>query len=334
MSVQFKDYYELLGVSRSATDKEIKSAYRKLARQYHPDHDPSAADKFKEINEAYEVLGDADKRKRYDSLGQHWRHGSSFNPNAGGDYGGQYQDLGDLFSSFGFGGAGHSGQASGFSDFFDMLFGGRMGHQSGFGSASQHAYGNADQYSQFYDTNREPANHQLDLNVEQSLMLSIEEVISGASKEVRINHSGKSIVVNIPKGVKPNSKIRVAGEGKRTTAGRKGDVFLIVQYQKHPLYDVDGQNLIYEVGIPVYDLVLGTEINIPTPQGSVVLTIRPGTQPGKLYRLKERGLPSKDGKTIGDLLVRPKALIPENPSEEEQALYQSLKKLTFKSSGK
>lgn len=328
MSVQYKDYYEILGVPRTASEKEIKSAYRKLARKHHPDINPGAADKFKEINEAYEVLGDPDKRKRYDSLGNNWRHGAGFNPPPGYESytSGNYQDVSDIFGDFGFGG---STGPTGFSDFFDTLFG-QMG-AGGRGSRGRTAYQQQyaqpgygpEAYQEYYEPSAESGRA---LTVEQALPLDIEEVAKGVTKPVRIAHSGKTLTVNIPKGVKPNTKIRLAGEGKTGAGGRKGDVMLIVQYKKHPLYEVDGQNLIYEVGVSVPDLVLGGEVQVPTLSGNVTLKIAPGTQPGRLHRLRGQGLPTKDG-IVGDLLVRPKARIPEHPSEKELEHYQALKQL-------
>jgi curved DNA-binding protein len=338
MAVQYKDYYQILGVSRDASEKEIKSAYRKLARKYHPDVDPASADKFKEINEAYEVLGDADKRKRYDSLGANWRHGSGFTPPPGFEgYNVNMDDLGSIFRDFGFGGAG-AGGAGGFSDFFDLLFGQMGARGAGPGARTQQRFGpgygpaGPDSYYEYYEPSggggRGPAPTTTpSLDVEQPLPLDLEEVAKGVTREVRVAHSGKSLTVVIPKGVKPNNKIRVSGEGKPGPGGRRGDLFLIVQYRQHPLYEVDGQNLIYEAPVAVPDLVLGTEVNIPTLQGNVVLSLKPGTQPGRLLRLKGQGLPSKDGKTTGDLLVRPKARIPDHPTEQELALYRQLKAL-------
>ncbi len=317
MSVKYKDYYGILGVDRKATDKEIKSAYRKLARKYHPDVDPSNEEKFKEINEAYEVLGDPDKRKLYDNLGANWRHGSSFEPPPGFDGfggGGQYHNVSfqDLNSMFG---------EARFSDFFEMLFG-QMGidprttaYQTG-GSAG---YGGFDPYAQAYAQQAPVQN----LNIEHPIELTLEEVATGTEKKLRID--GEAVTVKIPKGVNPGSKIRLAGKGNQGAGGRRGDLMLQVRYQRHPQFEVDGRNLVHEAGIPVCDLVLGGEIRIPTLTGSGMLKIPAGTQPGKLMRLKGQGLPGKEGN--GDLLVRLRAAIPENPSDEEIRLYEQLRKL-------
>ncbi len=326
MAVQYKDYYEILGLKRGATDKEIKAAYRKLAREYHPDVNPTAGDKFKEINEAYEVLKDPEKRKRYDNLGANWKNGQGFTPPPGFE-GYTTVDFGDL------GGLGGMG---GFSDFFEMLFGQMAGAQprgsqgfrftQGFGPDLEEEFGS---HTHRYRTHQhrpgpqEQVREQLD--IEQPVYLTLEEVASGGQKSVYLNHSGKRMTVNIPKGLKPGAKIRLAGEGQTGRTGRRGDVLLVVHYSSHPKFQVDGLHLIHETSVPVPELVLGTEIQVPTLSGNVTLTIPPGTQPGRTLRLKGQGLPSKTGEK-GDLLVRVKGIIPESPSEREIELYQELKK--------
>jgi curved DNA-binding protein len=321
MSVQYKDYYKILGISRDASDKEIKSTYRKLARQHHPDVNPGSADKFKEINEAYEVLGDPDKRRRYDSLGTNWQHGAGFNPPPGFEqfHGGttvEFGDLGDLFR-----GAGGMG---GFSDFFEALFGG--GGLGGRGASAN--------YQTSYQTSggtrstsaRQSTRSTQHLDMEHPLPLTLEEVAQGTEKHINIR--GKSVTVKIPQGVRPDSKIRLANQGNPGPGGTHGDLYLVVQYQKHPYFSVDGLDLSYEAQMPVPDLVLGTEIQIPTLTGGrVTVTVPAGSQPDRILRLRDRGLPSKDGKSYGHLLVRLKAQLPELLSEREKTLYQELKKL-------
>lgn len=314
MSVKYKDYYNVLGVDRSATEKEIKSAYRKLARKYHPDVDPSNEEKFKEINEAYEVLGDPDKRKLYDNLGANWRHGSNFEPPPGFDgFGGgahyrnvNFQDLNSMFGD------------THFSDFFEMLFG-QMGvdpRMAGYQAGGRGPY--AQTYAQ-----AGPQPPAQSLNIEQPLELSLEEVATGTEKSLRIN--GETVTVKIPKGVNPGAKIRLSGKGHQGAGGRRGDLFMQVRYRRHPQFEVDGKNLVHEAQIPVCDLVLGGEIRIPTLSGSGLLKIPKGTQTGKLMRLKGQGLPGKAGN--GDLLVRLRAAIPENPSDTELKLYEQLRAL-------
>ncbi|MEB3287835.1 MAG: DnaJ C-terminal domain-containing protein [Vampirovibrionales bacterium] len=331
MSVQYKDYYAILGVSRTASDKEIKSAFRKLARQYHPDVNPQAEDKFKDINEAYEVLGDADKRRMYDNLGPNWKNGQSVNPNDFGGFGN------GAYGSGGFSGADFAN--SGFSDFFDALFG-----QMGMGSASFGASGfpgmggystggynvqyGEDIFSQARGGNRganKSARSQKvpEKAIEQPLYLTLEEVAQGVQKTVYLEHSAKRLSVNVPKGVKQGAKIRLAGEGASLQQGKRGDVYLVVHYNRHAHFTLEGANLLYEAEVPVYDLVLGGELSVPTLTKPVTLKIPEGSQPGRLMRLKGQGLPQKDG--TGDLLVRLKASLPSQPSDQEKSLYQALR---------
>jgi curved DNA-binding protein len=319
MGVEYKDYYSILGVPKTASQKEIKSAYRKLAREYHPDVNPGATEKFKDINEAHEALKDPEKRKMYDNLGSNWRQGQNYTPPPGYD-GYQQVNMGDMGD---------------FSSFFDVLFGaGRGGGQGGRGFSGQGFPGGGFSEAgvgggpQPGGRGRQGAQAQSapeQLNIEEDLYLDLEEVASGTHKEV-VTPSGKRLTVNIPKGVTPGSKIRLAGEGSQGRRG-KGDLHLVVRYRKHPKFKVEEDNLVYEAPVPVPDLVLGKEIQVPTLQGEVSMRIPPGTQPGRLMRLKGQGLPAKDGKTAGDLMVRPKAVIPTHPSDREKELYEELRQL-------
>lgn len=315
MGVEYKDYYSILGVPKTASQKEIKSAYRKKAREFHPDINPGATEKFKDINEAHEALKDPEKRRMYDSLGSNWRQGQSYSPppDAGGYQNVNMGDMGD------------------FSSFFDVLFGGGRGQGGGGfggqgfpGGFSEAGFGGGPQPG---GRGRQGAQAQApeQLNIEEDLYLDLEEVATGTQKEV-VTPSGKRLTVNIPKGVTPGAKIRLAGEGQQGRRGR-GDLHLVVRYRKHSKFKVEEDNLVYEAPVPVPDLVLGKEITVPTLQGEVSMRIPPGTQPGRLMRLKGQGLPAKDGKATGDLLVRPKAVIPEHPSDREKALYEELRQL-------
>ncbi|WP_373532180.1 DnaJ C-terminal domain-containing protein [Vampirovibrio sp.] len=319
MGVEYKDYYSVLGVSRSATDKEIRTAYRKLAREHHPDVNQGVDERFKEINEAYEALKDPEKRRLYDSLGSNWRQGQNFNPPPGFD-GWQSGNMGDM---------------GGFSSFFDILFGAGAGGSGGGFSAQGFPGGGTAGFEDMFSGGGGRGHraggrgqHQApeQLNIEQDFYLDLEEVASGVSKEV-VTSTRKRLTVNIPKGVKPGTKIRLAGEGHAGQRSR-GDLLLVVRYRKHPKFKLEEDTLIYEAPVPIPDLVLGGEIKVPTLQGGELsMTLPAGTQPGRMMRLKGQGLPSKDGKSSGDLLVRPKAVIPAHLTEREKTLYQELKAL-------
>lgn len=324
MTVHYKDYYKILGVERNATEKEIKSAYRKLARKFHPDVNPEAADKFKDINEAYEVLSDKDKRQRYDALGANWRHGAEFQPPPGFEgFNVHFQDIGDMG---GFGGGT-------FSDFFEALFGqmGMGGHPGAgpqmdfgdFGAFHQPHGGHARQQQQ-----RGPSKKELD--VTQNIDLNLDDLFQeGVKKNILIKDARgmtKSLSVKIPKGIKPGGKIKLSGQGAEYN-GRKGDMYLKVQIVKHPDFSIEDNNLIYEAKISIPDLALGTEIVVPTMQGRVTMKIPQRTEPGKKLRIKGRGLPGKSESDNGDLYVKIKPQFPEDLSKEERELYEKLREL-------
>jgi curved DNA-binding protein len=343
--MQYKDYYQILGVARNASDKEIKRAFRKLAREYHPDVNAGADEKFKDINEAYEVLGDTQKRQRYDALGSNWRHGSRFDPPpgygggfGGGGFDGTTINMGD-FMGGGFGGGS-------FSDFFNSIFGAGMGAGMGQGMGAGgvnmndiFAQASGSPRTQQRSHHRARSQHSAQqstqqsagpvLDVEQPLWLSLEEVVAGGEKSVHIHHSGKRLTVTIPKGIAPGKKIRLTGEGHPSPrGGAPGNLFLVVQYQAHTDFKVEGPHLVHEPSVSPADLVLGGKIQIPTLKGAVDLTLPPGTQPGSTLRLKGYGLPaSKSAESAGDLYVRPKVRVPSQPSEAEKAIYQSLRDL-------
>lgn len=317
MSVEYKDYYKLLGVSRNASEADIRSAYRKLARKYHPDINPGGAEQFKELNEAYEALKDPEKRKLYDNLGANWRQGQRFNPPPG--YGGG--------SGEGFGDMG------GFSSFFDTLFGGSAG--AGFSGnqiniedllGGRAPGGRSQGRGASYTQQRQQSSSPEQLNIEQALILDLKEVYTGVQKEV-MTPSKKRITVTVPKGVRPGQKIRLTGEGKAGRSGR-GDLLLVVQYRYHPGFSFENDTLTYEALIPVPVLALGGKIAVKTVLGQDLdMTVPEGTSPGSLMRLKGQGLPGKDGKSSGDLLVRLKGELPKVLSDRERALYEELKAL-------
>ncbi len=320
MAVQFKDYYKILGVDRNASEKEIKSAYRKLARQYHPDVNPSAEDQFKDINEAYEVLGDPDKRRRYDSLGANYRHGSSFEPPPG------FEGMNINFQDLG---------AGGFSDFFDMIFGQMGMGQPGGGRRHQQHVEFGPGFQGFGGGNprgaagRQAQQQQMDLDIQQSIELNLEDFFSEDKKTIQLaypNGGVKSLSVKIPKGLKPGGKIKLKGEGQ-SAYGQKGDLYLTVRVRPHPLYQVEDLNLIHDVAVPIPDLALGTEVVVPTMQGNITLKIPERTEPGKKLRIKGRGLPGKTTEESGDLYVRVKGVFPTQLNDLEREHYQALKAL-------
>lgn len=311
MAVQFRDYYETLGVSKTASEDEIRSAFRKLARKYHPDvakDKKSAEEKFKQINEAYEVLSDPEKRSKYDQLGENWNQpGGGFQPppdwgrRAGGGF--QRQPGGVEFE---FGG-------TGFSDFFEQFFGGGGG-QSAFGGFGQ----------------RQPRTER-GSDVEADIMVTLEEALNGSTRAISLRRSGSNKVetynVKIPKGVHDGQRIRLAGQGETGEGGGgSGDLFLRVRLARHPDFRVEGNDLIHEEKIAPWQAVLGTEIKVPLITGNVRMKIPPGTQGGQRFRLREKGLPQSGG-SMGDLYVEVQIQIPAKISEAEKALWQDLARL-------
>src|SRR2546428_8319053 len=316
MAVQFRDYYETLGVPKTATDEEIRSAFRKLARKYHPDvaKDKKAAEeKFKEINEAYEVLGDPEKRKKYDQLGADWNRPGGFQPPP--DWQWQGQQPGGGFYQWGGDGGGVQFEfdGTGFSDFFEAFFGGGRGRSAfgGFGGRQATAERGAD--------------------VEADIMVTLEEALHGSTRTVSLRRAGSNKVENyqvkIPRGVHEGQRIRLRGQGEAgTRGGKSGDLFLRVRLAKHPDFSVEGSDLIHEVKIDPWRAGLGSELLVPTLEGNVRLKIPPGTQGGQRVRLRERGLPSTSGKR-GNLYVDVQINVPKKITEREREIWRELAKL-------
>ena len=318
MAVQFRDYYETLGVSKTASDDEIKSAFRKLARKHHPDvakDKAGAEEKFKQINEAYEVLSDPEKRKKYDQLGADWNQPGGFQPPPGW---GQQQGSGG-FNPFGGGNGGgveFEFGGTGFSDFFEAFFGGGRG-QSAFGRGG-FGPGGAATASRGSD-------------VEADIMVTLEEALHGSTRTVSLRRHNSSKVesyqVKIPRGVHEGQRIRLAGQGEAgTRGGKSGDLFLRVRLARHPDFSVEGSDLIHEVELAPWQAVLGTELKAPTLEGEVRLKVPAGTQGGQRFRLRERGLPNANG-TRGDLYVAAKIRIPKKLTERERELWAQLAEL-------
>ena len=325
MAVKFQDYYEVLGVSRTATADDIKKAYRKLARKYHPDVNPgdkTAEEKFKQIGEAYAVLSDPEKRQRYDQLGEDWKAGADFTPPPGWEGGRvEYGDFGDLF------GAGRG--PGGFSDFFEALFGARRGARAGAGFAMRGQ------------------------DVEAAIELSLEEAHHGATRTITLqatavcptcNGSGmqdkqtcatcrglgvvtrpKTLDVTIPAGVRHGSVIRLAGQGEPGTGNAPaGDLLLHVQLRPHPLFHVLGGGDV-EIELPVapWEAALGTKVRVPTIDGAVDMTVPAGAQGGQRLRLRGQGM-QRRGSRRGDQYVRLKLVNPPTLTDSERALFEQL----------
>lgn len=327
--MDFKDYYTTLGVSKTATDKEIKQAFRKLARKYHPDVNPGdkgAEAKFKEVNEANEVLSDPVKRKKYDELGANWRAYENAPPGAGGPFGGGAPFGGGWSTSGGQGGFRTmtqeeveemfgGGGGSPFSDFFNTFFGG-MGAEEP--SASR---------------GRARSRNRKGQDVEHPFELELEDAIKGSVQRLQLRHDGhaRTVEVRIPAGVTDGSRVRVAGEGGRGTgSGPSGDLYLRVQLKPHPIFDVKGRDVYTRAKVPVPVAVLGGEIDVITPeQKTLRLKLPAGTQSGQKFRLRGHGLPSV-GKPDerGDLYANIEVDIPKSLSEEERKHYEALKSVS------
>ncbi len=322
--MEYKDYYKTLGVSRDADIKDIKHAYRKLAREYHPDFNPDdeqAEEKFKELNEAYEVLSDAEKRKLYDQFGSDWsawqRRGGDnpedfwsqwaqqgqgprrrvyVNPGAGGDFS-------DLF-----------GQGGDFSDFFQQLFGGMRG-------------GGGDVYGDIFGRQR-AARPRKGQNYEQPVEITLQEAYQGTKRMFQIG--GQRIEVSIPPGADNGTRVRVKGKGAPGAGGAPaGDLYLVIEVQPHPYFERQGENLETHVAVDLYTAMLGGEVRVPTPGGSSgMLRIPPETQNGQKFRLRGQGMPALNSPTArGDLYAVVEVQLPQNLTAEEQDLFKQLQQL-------
>lgn len=307
--MDFRDYYQVLGVPRDADEKAIKQAYRRLARQYHPDHNPgdtAAETRFKEVTEAYEVLSDPDKRTKYDRFGQAWqRHqqgGGGFDwgawaPGEGAPRGGRAYTADDLEGLFGGRGGG------GFSDFFEALFGG--GRRAAPGQQRVASRGQ---------------------DIAQPVTLSLHEAFAGTTR--RLVKDDRRLDVRIPPGVRTGSRIRVRGEGMPGAGGLPGDILLVVTVEPDPRFERDGDDLHATVAVPLTTAVLGGEVRVETLAGDIALTIPPGTQNGRRFRLRGKGMPNlKDPEQRGDLYAQVDVRLPAELGAEERALFERLREL-------
>jgi curved DNA-binding protein len=335
MAVQFKDYYQILGVSRTAKSEEIQKAFRKLARQYHPDvakgKDKAVAEeKFKEINEAYEVLGDEEKRKRYDSLGADWKQGSEFQPPP--EWG--RQASGRATS----GGFEYQFGGTGFSDFFEQIFGSARGGRSPFTEAMESEESEEDRHGR---------------DSEAEIFVTLEEAAHGALRPITVRRNagceachgtgrigprractacgGSGLVsreshykVKIPPGVLEGQALRLAGRGESGEGrGPSGDLYLRVRFAKHPDFRVEGSDLYYELHLAPWEAVLGANVPIPTMDQPVSIKIPAGAQGGQTLRVRGRGMPLRGGGS-GDLYAVLQVRVPTETTEKERSLWQQL----------
>ena len=343
MSIKFKDYYEILGVARNASQDDLQKAYRKLARKYHPDRNKSkeAEEKFKEVGEAYEVLKDAEKRKRYDALGSNWKAGQEFTPPPGWN-----QGFEDLFGSFG--GARSGGPQGGFefsgadglSDFFQMLFGGNF---AGAGPGAAGRGGNpfsGNPFAQGYAGQHQSRHGAGGTDTEGEVSISLEESLLGTTKTISLRTQSidarghvrpiqKTLQVKIPQGATEGTVIRLQGQGEMGPTGRAGNLMLKVRLLPHPRYRVEGHDLLMDLPLTPWEAVLGTKVKCVTLHGDVQLTIPPGTQAGHKLRLRGKGLPKSAGKEksdCGDLFVTVAIQVPKTLSPREKELWAEIAK--------
>ena len=304
--MEYKDYYKILGVAKNASDKEIKAAYRRLAKKHHPDINPGnkeAEARFKEIGEAYDVLSDKEKRKRYDLLGENWQaYGQRPQgwPGAGGQGGVRidFEDLG----------------GGGFSEFFRTFFGGGGG---GFGGGRT-GFGGAGFPPEEVP---EPA------DAEGEVELTLYEVLNGTTREVALQGSKRRVEVKIPAGVRDGSRVRVAGEGGRGAGGRKGDLYLRVRIAPNPSFERRGDDLQTTVRVSLTAAVLGGEAQVPTLDGSVGIKIPPGTPAGQVFRLRGHGLPRLGEKGArGDLMATLAVDLPRSLTDRQKELFEELRR--------
>jgi curved DNA-binding protein len=298
VAVHFKDYYKVLGVERSASETEIRKAYRALARKHHPDvsKEPGAEARFKEITEAYEVLGDADKRKRYDELGAGWREGQDFRPPP------DWQPF-----EFSFRGDGPAGfEFDGFSDFFASLFGTR-GPASGSRGARQRPRRGPDQ--------------------EAEIEIALRDLVERAGKSVRLRDEHgveRSFEVKLPFGVRDGTRIRLAGQGgEGSSNGARGDLYLRARIVPDARFAIDGFDLRATLKLAPWEAALGARIETPTPTGAIAVTVPAGTSSGRALRLRGLGLPRSESER-GDLLLTVQIVVPAELSAEERKLFEEL----------
>ena len=305
--MEYRDYYKILGLERDADQAEIKRAYRKLARKYHPDvsKEDSAEDRFKEVSEAYEVLKDPEKRAAYDQLGSGYQSGQEFRPPPNWDQGFEFH-----------GGGFTEADPEAFSDFFESLFG-----RAGFGHGYGHAYGGG----------RQREFHAHGENTYAKIAIDLEDSYRGATRQITLKHSElgpdgrpqikqRKLNVKIPKGVTEGQQIRLAGQGEPGMGqGKPGDLYLEITFNPHRLYSVEGKTVYLDLPLAPWEAALGAKVQVPTPEGAVNMTVPANSKSGSKLRLKGRGIPAKGP---GDLYVVLKTVAPPADSEAEKEAYR------------
>ncbi len=310
--MEYQDYYKTLGVSKSASSQDIKKAYRRLARKYHPDlrpDDKSAEQKLKAINEAYEVLGDVDKRAKYDRLGASWYHHQSRGGRPGGFDWSNWSSQGQPgYGSFNYGDMFGQGMSQGgFSDFFNTIFGMSGAQVRGSGVNS---------------------NDRKD--VVREITISLDEVLTGTTR--KLSKGNRSLNVQIPPGAKTGTRVRIAGQGARRENGRKGDLYLRVRVKPDKRFERKNDDLYFNLPVDVFVAVMGGEVLVSTLVGNLSLSVPSGSQGGQTFRLKGKGLPKlKNPKQFGDLYVRLQLQVPKTLSDEEKDMWAELLRLSKRS---
>jgi curved DNA-binding protein len=304
--MEYKDYYAIMGLSKEATQDEVKRAYRKLARKYHPDvsKEAGAEASFKELGEAYEVLKDPEKRALYDELGSNWQAGQEFRPPPGWDVG--YEHSGSGFSAE---------DASRASDFFESLFGRR--DRGGF-----HPRHRAGAYQ-----------HQTSLDHHARVAIDLEDAFVGATRTItlrtpvpdgqgHVRLQNRTLNVKIPKGVRQGQQIRLAGQGHNSGSGQDGDLYLEVVFRAHPIFRVDDRDIYLTLPVTPWEAALGAKVKVPTPSGTVEMKIPENSIPGSKLRMKGRGIP---GKPAGDLYALIEVALPPADTPQARELYEKMK---------
>jgi len=326
--MEYKDYYKILGVDKKASQDEIKAAFRKLARKYHPDinKEKGAEEKFKEISEANEVLSDPEKRAAYDELGANWQAGQDFSPPPGWDAGFEFSGAGGpggpggafYYSSTG----GNGGGGAAFSDFFEQLFGSMRG---GGRSASGQRGARSGRSGRGFDLRGEDHHAKILIDLDDAFKGAERQIslkVPQLGKDGRVVTRERTLKVKIPKGVRAGQHIRLKGQGGPGTGkGGAGDLYLEIEFRPHPFYHVEGRDIYLDLPVAPWEAALGARVKIPTPAGPVDLKIPPNSSQGRKMRLKGRGIP---GRPPGDLYVVLQIALPPANGEKARKLYEQM----------